>query len=297
MTVGAVAKKQSNFSRILTGIWDEFVYGGHLLSFGLVGVVLTSSFLLRINVTWDFLVIIYLFTLSACLFGRYLGLQQDMVTNPERSEYLGKSYKQLPYRIVTQIIIGLSILMYFRKYQILVLCVAMLIMSFLYDYSIKKYTKRIIGLKNFFIAAIFSLVASLAIPYYSVSIPLQAFVLMEVFVFLMLVIGTSFSDIKDIESDRIDRLKTFAVVFGAKKLVSILCVINIIAGVPIAYGVVAGVFPLFSITLILAIFYNFIYLYESRKVEPDFGFLTNVILDSQFILWPGFVLIGKVFSL
>lgn len=294
MTVWAEKNKNFDPKKMLVAVWNEFVHGGHMLAFGLVGVVTTAAILLSIRVTWDFLAIIYLFTLSACLFGRYLGLKDDAITNPERSGYLGKQYQTLRYRIIISLILGLGITIYFGKYTVLICSLIMLLLSFLYDFIFKKFTRTIIGLKNFFISILSCMVVGLLPIYYSLPIS-PAFILVELFMFIMFMIATSFSDIKDIESDGREGLRTFAVVFGIKKLVSFLYIINILAAVPIIIGVMLGLFPKFSITLLLALLYIYAYLRQAQRSKVNFEYLISVVLDSQFILWPGFTIIGRFF--
>ena len=88
MTVGAVAKKQSNFSKILTGIWDEFVYGGHLLSLGASAIVLTGALIVNSNIDIGLILIPYLLSQSVYSFNHYLEIREDLISNPERAKYL-----------------------------------------------------------------------------------------------------------------------------------------------------------------------------------------------------------------
>ena len=73
--------------KILNSIWNEFVYGGHLLSLGAVSIVYTASILLDIRITWDFLLVVYLGTESVYLYNRFKEYKVDFLTNPERTEH------------------------------------------------------------------------------------------------------------------------------------------------------------------------------------------------------------------
>jgi len=61
--------------KILNSIWNEFVYGGHLLSFGAVSIVYAASILLDIRITWDFLLVVYLGTESVYLYNRFKNIR------------------------------------------------------------------------------------------------------------------------------------------------------------------------------------------------------------------------------
>lgn len=46
----------SNFRKVLKLILNEFIYGGHIQSFGAASVVFVSGILLKIQITWGILV-------------------------------------------------------------------------------------------------------------------------------------------------------------------------------------------------------------------------------------------------
>jgi 4-hydroxybenzoate polyprenyltransferase len=153
-------------------------------------------------------------------------------------------------------------------------------------------TQKIVGLKVFFVALMWGLLVLFLAVYYSASINLALF-LFSIFVFLRWFVNTSFFDIKDIEADKKEGLKTLAVVLKQKGLLQLLKFITMLAMFPLIVGVYLKVLPISSLMLFLTVPYSFFYLkqLESKNINP--AFLYNVVVDGEFIFWPLFILLGN----
>lgn len=280
--------------KIVNSIWNEFVYGGHLLSFGAVSIVYTASILLDIRITWDFLLVVYLGTESVYLYNRFKEYKVDFLTNPERTEHIKKYVKYIPFIIFLMTFSAIVFVVYFNKISALTFGLLLLIIGLLYSLFFKKITEKIIAFKSFFVSLMWSLLVLFLAIYYSAPINLALF-LFFVFVFLRWLINTTFFDIKDIETDRQEGLKTLAVVLKQSKLWQLLSIIAILAVLPLIIGVYLRVLPISSLMLFLTIPYTFFYFkqLENKNISPYF--LYNVIVDGEFIFWPFFILIGKHF--
>ena len=278
--------------KILKLIWEEFIYGGHLLSLGAVSVVFTSSILLNIQITWDCLAVVYVGTLAGCLYGRLKDVDKDSLTNPERSQYLKKYVRYKPLIVFSLILLFAGILLYFNKIPILLFGLLLILLIFLYEEFFKKFTKRIIGFKNFVPSLLFTLLVVLLSLYYSIHFSLSLCLIL-IFVFLREFIGISFSDIKDIEKDKKEKLLTFAIFFGKEKLIKILSIINLLAILPIVVGFYFNLFPKSSLMLFFPTFYAFYYFKKSKDKNVNPTFLYDVLVDSEDILWSFFILLGN----
>jgi len=280
--------------KIVNSIWNEFVYGGHLLSFGAVSIVYTASILLDIRITWDFLLVVYLGTESVYLYNRFKEYKVDFLTNPERTEHIKKYVKYIPFIIFLMTFSAIVIVVYFNKISALTFGLLLLIIGLLYSLFFKKITEKIIAFKSFFISLMWSLLVLFLAIYYSAPINLALF-LFSVFVFLRFFVSVSFFDIKDIKTDKQEGLKTLAVVLKQSKLWQILSITAILAVFPLIIGVYLRVLPISSLMLFLTIPYTFFYFkqLENKNISPYF--LYNVIVDGEFIFWLFFVLIGKHF--
>jgi len=278
--------------KIVNSIWNEFVYGGHLLSFGAVSIVYTASILLDIRITWDFLLVVYLGTESVYLYNRFKEYKVDFLTNPERTEHIKKYVKYIPFIIFLMTFSAIVIVVYFNKISALIFGLLLLIIGLLYSLFFKKITEKIIAFKSFFISLMWSLLVLFLAIYYSAPINLALF-LFSVFVFLRFFVSVSFFDIKDIKTDKQEGLKTLAVVLKQSTLWQFLSIIAILAVLPLIIGVYLRILPISSLMLFLTIPYTFFYFkqLENKNISPYF--LYNVIVDGEFIFWLFFVLSGN----
>lgn len=277
---------------ILKSIWNEFVYGGHLLSLGALSIVFTSAILLKIKITWDCLFIVYLGMQSAYLYNRYKDYKKDYLTNPERTKHFEKYVSKIPIIIGIFILIIILMLFYFSTPKILFFGLFLLLMSLLYSKIFKNFTKKIVGFKGFYVSLMWASLVLFLVIYYSFSLQLSV-LLIFIFIFSRLFINIFFFDIKDIESDKKEKLLTLAVVWGEKKLIKFLNILNIFSILPIILGIYFNLFPFYSIILIITIFYIFYYFKKVNDLEFKQGFLYNVIIDGEYILWSFFILLSK----
>lgn len=281
------------FKKILKSIWNEFVYGGHLLALGAVSIVYTSAVLLNIKITWDFLVITYLGVYTPYLYNRYKEFNKDFLTNPDRTEHIKNYVKYIPLIITFFLIIILGIFLYFNKTGALLFAIFLLFLSFSYSVLFKGFSKKIIGFKNFYISLSWALLSVLLVIYYSFSLNLALFLIL-IFVFLRFFLSTIFFDIKDVESDKKEGLLTLPVVLKRKGLINVLSVMNIITITPMIIGFFLKIFPLYSLILLFVVFYSFYYFYKLTKDKVNTNFLYYVIVDGEFVLWTPIILLGKI---
>lgn len=281
---------------IIELIWNELVYGGHLLSLSAVCVVFTSAILLEIEITIDFLIIAYSSTHAAYLYNRYKEFKKDYLTNPERTQYFEKRIKKMPLIIFCFIFIFIVTLLYFGNFYALIFGLMIFTTGIFYTLFFKKITREIIGFKNFYIAFSWSLLVIFLSIYYSsslsLSINLSVFFIF-IFIFIKCFLGTSFYDIKDIESDKKEGLLTLAIVFGEKRLIKFLNLINILALAPIILGVYLQVLPVFSLILCFSIPITF---YLFRKIEHtkiDIAYLSEILISAEKISWFLLILFGS----
>lgn len=279
--------------RLLKTIWNEFIYGGHLLSLGGSSVVYTASLLLNIKITWDFLLIVYLGLQVIYLYDRYLDIKHDAPTNIDRTKYFSKHAKKMPFIILFYSLVFCFILLSSKNVNAIIFACILFIISFLYAGFFKKFTKRIFAFKNFFVSLCWaSLIIFLALYYFY---PLnKEFFLVFSFVFMVLFVNVSFCDIKDYNGDREKKILTPVVLLGKGKLLKISRVIIVITVVPLIYGVYANLLPTFSLFLLFIIPYAFYYFSRATKEKTDLSYLTNTFVYGGYILWSVFVYIGKI---
>jgi 4-hydroxybenzoate polyprenyltransferase len=277
---------------ILKLIWNEFIYGGHLLSLGATSVVLTSSFLLDIKITWDCLILVYLGSQIVYLYDRIREIKNDLLTNFDRTQYIKKNFSYLALAILVYSLVFFGILLYFNKLFILIFTSILLFLGLSYSRFFKKKTKNIIGFKNLFVSFIWSLLIVFLTFYYYSSFSVPFFLIFS-FVFLRLLIHEIFSDAKDVLSDKNQKLLTLPIIFGRKKTIIILQSINIISLTPLFFGIYYNFFPISSIILSFAILYTSFYLYMFERNKKHNMNSYYAFTDGEYILWAPLFLIGK----
>jgi len=278
--------------KIFTSIWNEFIYGGHLLSFGAVSIVFTSAILLGIKITWDCLLVVYLGCQIIYLYNRYREFEKDILTNPERTRHIEKYIKYTPLIILFFLLIIVGLLLYLNKTIVLLFSLILLFLGLLYTTVFKGLTKKTPAFKSFFVSLMWALLAIFLILYYSFPLNL-AVIFIFIFIFLRWFVNTGFFDIKDIESDKKEGLLTLPIMLGKKKLLYLLGLISFFAIVPLVYGFYFKLFPAYSLMLLFTVPYTFYYFKELNDGKVNTSFLYTVIVDGEFILWTVFILIGK----
>ena len=275
--------------------WNEFVYGGHLLSLGAVSIVFTSALLLGIKITWDCLLAVYLGMHSAYLYNRYKEFHKDYLTNPERTKHLKKIVNKLPFIITSFLILLILILVFYSEPTVLFFGLFLLAASLSYSYSkgLKNLTRKIPGFKSVFVSLMWASLPAFLVLYYSASTNI-ALLLMMSFVFLRLLINTIAFDIKDIDSDKEEGLLTLAIILDKKNITRLLIFLDFLSIVPIVAGILLNYFPFYSLVLIIfTSSYALFSLSTIRNKKISHNLSYNVIIDAELFLWSSFVLLGK----
>lgn len=282
--------------QILKFVWKEFIYGAHLPAFVALSISFSSAILLDITITWDFLLIVYLIFYSIYLYNRFKELKGDFLTNSDRVRYLSGHVEYIPFIIFCSILIIILILAHFANFWGFILGFLVLTSGLLYTNYFKKITKRLIGFKSFYVSFVCALLVIFLAFYYLFPLGLPV-IFVFTFIFLRLLVNTIFFDIKDIESDKKNKLKTIPVFFGRKKTLLFLYVINIISFTPIILGVYKNFLPLFSLSLVVFYFYSLYYLRKIKSKKINIQNLSYVIADGEYLLWLFILLLAKFITL
>lgn len=278
--------------KILRRVWDEFVYGGHLLAFGDALTLYVFGIILDIPVTWDFFVVIYLCVFSANLYNRRKESEHDSITNPLRVKVMKKYADNSNLIILLSMSFVVFLLIYFGNLKALLFAGLIFLISILYSVFLKGLTSRIVGFKSLIAALFYSLMIVLLVIYYSAPLDLGVFVLF-VFYYVRIYISNAYCDFKDVKGDQKRGLKTLAVYYGENKAIKILNFLNFASAVPIAIGVYLGIIPVFSLAILLTVFYAMYYFYLNKRVSKEV--LSNAIIDGEFIFWLPYIVVGRYF--
>ena len=276
--------------KVLNAIWDEFIYGGHFHSIGVAFLVYSVSIINNKPIDFYLFFIVYLGIQSAYLYNRYKDYKFDKETNPKRTLQISKYLKHIPSITISCCIVILSIFALKRQYSCLVFSVLLLLLGFIYSNFIKKYTSKIMGLKNYFIALSF---CSLIILYSVYDNTWNSIVLiMIVFLFLRVLSNTIFFDIKDLKSDKEIGLRTFPAIMGKENALSLIKTINYLSVALILIGLFLKILPIITIFLIGILPFSLYYLRLANN-NSSIDKVSYIYADGEYWFWIILLLMGK----
>ena len=281
--------------KILKFIWNEFIYSGHLLSLGGSAIVLFSGILLNIKITLDCLLIVYLIVYIVYLYNRFKEIDIDCLTNPKRTKHIRIYFSKIPKIFYVIIFVIIGELIYFSNIWTLVFGLFLLLFGWLYTVVFKKITQKIIIFKNLFVSAVFALLVFFPIVYYSYPLTISllsiAF-LIAVFVYSKAFMMQVFLDVKDIESDKREKLLTLPVIFEKEKILNVLGIFSFLNTAPIILilSFWLNVFPVSTLMLLLTIPFNLFCFIQAKNQN----YYSYILESSEFILWPILIIIGEI---
>ncbi len=277
--------------KIFEFIFNEILYNGHLQTIGSLSVVIFSSLLFDIQVTWDLLLILYLNFYIIYLYNRYQEINIDYLTNKERTEHLLKFKKYIPAVIIILLACLIALLIYFADFSFIIFIAAITVFGFLYTVFFKKLTKHIIIFKNIYVAAFFALLVIYPFIYYDLPFKsmLTYIVPLVIFVFLRAVSMQLILDLKDIKSDQGEGLLTLGVLWGRERALKALMTLSfLVAGLGPLIMVVLLDFPASAIAMTLLLLFDFYIIDLIKKESP----LAYILESGEFIIWPVLILLG-----
>lgn len=272
----------------------EFIYGGHLLSLGALGVVLTIMQLLHLPFNIFILLIPYLSSQVIYCYNHFREIRFDTDSNPERAKHINNR-KRMTELLLIAYVIGLVAILLTTNLPTILFVVSVVLGGILYtDYFKEKISKFITGSKNFYSAFFWALQIFLVPLFYESKLS-YFYLFFFLIIFLTAFINSTFFDIKDIVSDKQRNLKTFPVVWGLKRTVYSLYVLKIFTLFPIIIGIYTGALPKESLVFMFFIVYGLYYLSKSLVLKgKDLRNLSYIIADGEYVLWPILIFIGSI---
>lgn len=273
-------------------IINEFVHGGHLVSLASSTIALSAMLLLNINIRWEFLMIAYLGTYCIYGYDHYKGINIDSSDNSTRTNHLKKYYRVIPFVLIAYSLAFFSLIAYFGNITSIFFGGLLLISSLFYTSKVKKITTKIVGFKNIYTSFSVSLLIIFTAVYCSYPIGWLLFIIFA-FLFLRLMIDTSFCDIKDMDTDKKLNLLTLPLYFGKQKFLSILHIINLVSFGLLLAAVVMHLVPGYWLLLGIFTIYCFFYIQKAKSPGTNFQSLSSIVVDGEYLLWPMLLFAGK----
>ncbi|HZW57382.1 MAG TPA: UbiA family prenyltransferase [Nitrososphaerales archaeon] len=287
-------------SALVVNIGSEFIYGGHLLALGTSSIAAFCAMLLGRIPSIQLLAMAYLFSYGAYSMNRALELDQDALSNPQRTRYLSRRKRYIP--AITASCFGLGyILAFLSNVPFFLALLIPLVLSVAYSVGSKKLLLPLLGakrlkekllVKNITISLGWSLIPVLVGLYYQqVGIILFA---LGVFVFLRLFVNTVFFDERDVKGDIASGVRTMPIALGIRKTNFVL---NLVDFSSAAYGVfliTIDLLPIYSIVILALPAYSMAYRWLSTRKQGSMNLLCDIVGDGEYLLWGVLLLLGRV---
>lgn len=276
-----------NNREILNNLKDEITYGGYLVSLCSPCLIITTCLILNININIPLLFISYLLPLIVYSYDYYKDIDKDVKNNSERAVFLKKKANNYPYLLGFYFILLIFLLALYSNYNLVLFISFIVLGGILYNFLLKSVTKKIPAFKNMYTALIWaSGGAFFQLFYYSLPFNFS-FVIIFALIFFKCIINIIFFDLKDMENDKAEELKTVPVIMGKKSTIKLLKVINIIAFIPVILGVYFNIIGFIAIYLLLFILYSYYYLNKANsESDNELESTAHLFADSEFLFWP-----------
>lgn len=274
---------------------NEITYGGYLAALCSPCFIISTSIILDIKISIPMLLISYLLPLIIYSYDYYKDIDKDIKNNSERATFLKRKADRYPFVFAFYSLFLVSLLVLYSNWGMVVFIVAIMAGGILYNVVLKNLTKKIPVFKNMFTALTWALVgAFFPLFYYSMSINIS-FIIAFSFIFMRVMNNVMFFDLKDIENDRSEGLKTLPVMLGKKGAINILQALNIISFIPLVVGVYINAVPLFALASAFLGMYSFYYIKKAEKTnDKELETVSHTLADMEFILWPVVFVIAKI---
>ena len=268
---------------MLKFIIKEIIYTGHLQALGATSVSLLASSYLGVPLFPKPLILgisFYLLFQAIYYTDRILDLKKDVLTNGERVAHLsskGRLYRILP--LIFFIIFSL-ITYYYFSFKLTLLFSLLLLLGVFYPLFLKSLTKYVPLFKNIYVSLFYASVPLISLVSFSEYDPniwnLAFFVFVNIFTMQIIL------DLKDIESDSKEGLKTLPVLLGFNSTVKTALVI---------LSLFSLYFLIYSPLNILMLFFNaFVIGYSLYLLNKDskWGY---ILMASLPLLWLPVILV------
>jgi 4-hydroxybenzoate polyprenyltransferase len=274
---------------------NELLYGAHLISLVSPSFIIFVSILLSLEINILSLIVAYLIPLIVYTYNYYGEIDKDKLINPEKAAYLEKRKKLFPHIVYFYIVLLILLLLVLQNIGFISFILIILVGGLLYTIVFKILTKSIPGFKSIYTAMIWAYAGTFySIFFYDLKFN-YIYVIIFMFILIKSVINVVYFDIKDIEMDKRDGLKTIPIIMGKKNTLTLLNALNVISLFIIFYAIYNNVLPFYCISLALVFLYTFYYLEKGKTSNYKELFkYTYIMADAEFLFWPIVILFGKI---
>jgi len=233
---------------------------------------------------WNLLLMTFLLVFSVYGINKLTDLNEDEINNPERVGYIKKVAKVLKYAIILSLILAIVLSALSSPWAILVVLFP-IASGILYSIRISPQYPRlkdITGIKNIIIATTWAN-GTTFLPYLvAEDVPLSKVALIYYFFFMKSMINTILFDVRDIEGDRINGIKTIPVKLGFKKSKMLLVMLNSTFIVWLLVSYYLGYFDRYIPVLVFSILNGYAYVLHFAKEDYKPGKSLDIWVDGEW---------------
>lgn len=280
---------------IFNRIKNEIIYGGHIISMDSPAFILTICILQDIPINIFALIIAFFIPLAVYSYNYQKEVDKDATTDPIKSSFLEKRKNIFPYLLSLDIIIIFALAILLFNYGFLIFALIIVTGGILYTTVFKVLTRYVPGFKSIYATLIWAYAGTFFLIFLN-SLELSLFYLfIFIFIYLRMFVNIAFFDLKDMDADKKEGLKTLPIILGKNNTIIFLNLINFISIILLYVFIYIGVLPLYAISLSLFYFYTYYYLKKSKTAVGD-EILTYsyIIADAEFIFWPIILILSNI---
>jgi len=275
----------------IRNFFRSLVYSNIFISLGMSSIVLASVLIMSMPADIFIFLSPFLVTFSMYTLNRRTDIEEDMLNDRPRTNFIRRYKKHLPVLIVVSYIAAVLPVLIINATAASLLLVPLLFGIF---YTIKIFPfsfsrlKEIPVVKNMIVALNWAILGVLFPVIYTNSSFSFIFVYMFIFIFIRVLIGAAFFDIRDVAGDMRERIRTIPIILGKQKTLKLLVILNTVSLFMIFFSPTR-----LSLLLVLPVLYGYIYLFLYKKIE--IRSLCDYIVDGEYILIGLIIALGFFF--
>lgn len=261
-------------------IWSDIVRG-IFIALGAVAEIYAVALLFDKNITIDFLIIVFCLASAIYYF--------DFFTEDKKMKKENSGFNVFFIVPIVFIIIFLFLIIVHGNIFSILFAILLLILGLSYDPYFKKLTTKIIGFKDFFVALSWNTMLWLFIIYYNYNL-IWGYFLFLIFVFSRDFVNASFCDLKDLKTDKKNKLFTIVELLKERKSIILFQLVNCFSVIMLIFFSYLKLFPIYSLSLIVPIIITSIFILNAYKIK----IYSPYFVDVEYFLWPASIILFKI---
>lgn len=251
-----------------------------------------SFMLYGIDINSDMLLSSFLLTFTVYSLDKITNIKEDSLCLQERAGFIGRHKNILTFLTGASYIVTLF-LSYMRNHAALFAVLFPLLIGLVYSIKIFDFRlKDITGIKNTVVALSWAVVGT----FFPLAVTFNNSILIFIvfyFIFIKLFINTTLFDVRDIEGDSMNGVRTIPVYLGLKNTRKSLLILNSTLIFWLIFLWFRGIFKRFLPVLLLAIIYGYWYILHFCRDDIKIGKSLDLLVDGEWIL---IVIISLIFT-